>query len=43
MRIERVKASNFLSWESLDYSFEDKIVAVTGDNKTQDKSFIMGS
>jgi DNA repair exonuclease SbcCD ATPase subunit len=43
MRIERVKASNFLSWESLDYSFEDKIVAVTGDNKTQEDQASNGS
>lgn len=43
MRITKVKANNFLSWESLDYTFEDKIIAVTGDNKTQEDQASNGS
>lgn len=35
MRPIELKAENFLSWAKVDYIFEDRVIALSGDNKTE--------
>lgn len=35
MKIVKFSGKNFLSWESVEHSFTDEVIAITGENKTQ--------
>lgn len=43
MKILNIKATNILSFESLDYDFEDEVIALVGENKTQPEQGSNGS
>lgn len=36
MKIVKFSGKNFLSWESVEHSFIDEVIAITGENKTQE-------
>lgn len=36
MKIVKFSGKNFLSWESVEHSFTDEVIAITGENKTQE-------
>lgn len=43
MKVLKIKAENFLSWEKIEYEFEDGVTAVSGNNKTQEDQGSNGS
>lgn len=43
MKLLNFKGTNFLSWESVEYEFTDEVIAITGENKTQEDQGSNGS
>lgn len=43
MKPIRLQANNFLSWKELDYIFDNRVIALSGDNKTEEDQGSNGS